>query len=86
MPPGFSGRDYLFVETDVDDVVFENGLKANNVAAAPNTFDVMPIAYADLAVSSIGVSQPAGQRPAGDRHLDGDQSGHRAHQHAPVGR
>ena len=60
MPPGFTGRYHLFVETDADDVVFENGLKANNVAEAPNHFDVMPIPYADLVVSSIDVPQPAG--------------------------
>ena len=59
MPPGFSGRYHLFVETDAGDVVFENGSKANNVAAAPNHFDVMPIPYADLVVSSVNVNQPA---------------------------
>ena len=41
-------------------MVFEDGLKANNVAEAPNNFDVMPIPYADLVVSSIDVPQPAG--------------------------
>ena len=61
MPPGFTGRYYLFVETDVNDVVFENGSKANNVGEAPNNFDVMPIAYADLVVSStIAPPQNAG--------------------------
>ncbi len=60
MPPGFTGRYHLFVETDAADVVFENGSKANNVAEAPNHFDVMPIPYADLVVSSIQVPQPAG--------------------------
>ncbi len=59
MPPGFTGRYHLFVETDALDVVFENGLKANNVAEDPNNFDVMPIPYADLVVSSITVPQPA---------------------------
>ncbi len=53
MPPGFTGRYHLFVETDSGDVVFENGSKANNVGEAPNNFDVMPIPYADLVVSSI---------------------------------
>src|SRR6185312_5863845 len=43
-----------------DNVVFENGLEANNVAEAPNHFDVMPIPYADLVVSTINVPQPAG--------------------------
>ncbi len=51
MPPAFSGRYHLFVETDADDVVFENGSKANNVGEAPGNFDVMPIPYADLQVS-----------------------------------
>ena len=60
MPAGFTGRYHLFVETDVNDVVFENGSKANNVAQAPHNFDVMPIPYADLVVSSIVDPQPAG--------------------------
>ncbi len=59
-PPGFTGRYYLFVEADSGNAVFENGSKANNVAEAPNHFDVMPVAYADLVVSSISVPQPAG--------------------------
>ena len=60
MPPGFTGRYHLFVETDANDVVFENGSKANNVGEAPNNFDVMPIPYADLVVSSIVDPQNAG--------------------------
>ncbi len=60
MPAGFTGRYHLFVETDSGDAVFENGSKANNVGEAPNNFDVMPIPYADLVVSSIVVPQPAG--------------------------
>ena len=60
MPPGFSGRYHLFVEADVDNAVFESGSKSNNVAEAANTFDVMPIPYADLVVSTIDVPQPAG--------------------------
>src|SRR5262249_26738341 len=35
------------------DAVFENGKEANNVAEAPNFFDVVPIPYADLVVSSV---------------------------------
>ena len=60
MPPEFTGRYHLFVETDATDVVFENGLKANNIAEDPNNFDVMPIPYADLVVSSITPPQTAG--------------------------
>ncbi len=60
MPAGFTGRYYLFVETDAGNVVFENGSKANNVGEAPNHFDVMPIPYADLVVSSIVDPQNAG--------------------------
>ena len=53
LPAGLTGRFHLFVETDVNDVVFENGSKANNIGEAPGNFDVMPIPYADLVVSSI---------------------------------
>ncbi len=60
MPAGFTGRYYLFVETDAGNVVFEDGSKANNVGEAPNHFDVMPIPYADLVVSSIADPQNAG--------------------------
>ncbi len=60
MPPGFTGRYHLFVETDAGNAVFENGSKANNVGEAPNNFDVMPIPYADLVVSSIVDPQNAG--------------------------
>ena len=59
MPPGFTGRYYLFVESDAGDAVFENGSRANNVAQAPNFFDVMPIPYANLVVSPVSVPQPA---------------------------
>src|SRR5207237_1168456 len=43
----------LFVQADGNNVVFENGNKANNYGEAPNIFDVAPIPYADLVVSSV---------------------------------
>ena len=60
MPPGFSGRYHLFVEADSGDAVFMNGLRTASVGEDPNHFDVMPIPYADLVVTSIAVPQPAG--------------------------
>ena len=67
-------------------VVFENGSKANNVGEAPNNFDVMPIPYADLVVSSIVDPAARRQRPAGQRHLDGHQPGDRPDERAELGR
>ncbi|BAY26512.1 hypothetical protein NIES2100_63280 [Calothrix sp. NIES-2100] len=49
LPPRFQGNYHLFVQTDATGLVFENGLKANNQAFAPNFFDVVPVPYADLA-------------------------------------
>ena len=86
MPPGFSGRYHLFVEADHGDVVFENGLKANNVAEAPNHFDVMPIPYADLVVSSIDVPQPAGSGQPLNVTWTVDEPGDRPDQRADLGR
>ncbi|MFO7906867.1 MAG: CARDB domain-containing protein [Planctomycetota bacterium] len=53
LPPAFTGRYQLFVKTDIDNDVFENGLKANNAASSPLNFDVMPIPYADLIVTEV---------------------------------
>ena len=60
MPAGFTGQYYLFVEADAGNAVFENGMRGGNVGEAPNLFDVMPIPYADLVVSSIVDPQNAG--------------------------
>jgi subtilase family serine protease len=59
LPPEFTGRYRLFVKTDADGQVFENGLEANNVAAASGWFDVMPIPYADLQVSTVALDGQA---------------------------
>ena len=56
-PPSTSGRYHVFVVTDSGNAVFENGSKANNTASASAPLDIMPIPYAELAVS--GVSAPA---------------------------
>jgi YD repeat-containing protein len=53
LPPHFQGRYHLFVRTNADGTVFENGNTANDYAEAPNVFDVTPIPYADLVVSSV---------------------------------
>jgi hypothetical protein len=53
LPVGLSNRYHVFVVSDPENVVFENGSKANNTAQAPNTLDVMPLPYADLVVSSV---------------------------------
>jgi len=53
LPPGFNGRYHLYVRTDVDGVVFENGLLANDAAQSATAFDVVPYPYADMVVSSV---------------------------------
>ena len=57
--PSTTGRFHLFVKTDVDDVVFENGLETNNGAESDEILDVMAIPYADLVVTSIDVDPTA---------------------------
>src|SRR5207245_2032043 len=52
LPAAFVGRYTLLVRADQRAVVFENGSETNN-AAAPAPFDVMPIPYADLRVTSV---------------------------------
>ncbi len=54
LPPTYQIHAHLFVRTDADDVIFENGSESNNFGEAPDFFDVTPIPYADLAVSSVG--------------------------------
>ena len=53
LPPAFTGRFYLYVQTDVRGAVFEDGRLANNADRAADFFDVMPIPYADLLVTSV---------------------------------
>ncbi|MFH1842063.1 MAG: CARDB domain-containing protein [bacterium] len=59
LPPAFEGRYTLFVRTDVDGLVFENGIEGNNAAAASGFFDVMTIPYADLVVDAVTPTTPA---------------------------
>jgi hypothetical protein len=59
LPPGFTGHFHLFVKTDADNVVFEGGRKANNVAAMNGFFDVMPVPYADLVIPNVTVPAAA---------------------------
>ncbi|MAE63746.1 MAG: hypothetical protein CMJ18_05695, partial [Phycisphaeraceae bacterium] len=53
LPPAFQGRYYLYVVTDLNDAVFENGLEQNNTARSPDFFDVVRIPYADLVVTDV---------------------------------
>ncbi len=55
LPPETWGRFKLYVYTDFGGEVFENGLRANNVAIGAQTIDIMPKAYADLQVTGITV-------------------------------
>ncbi len=59
LPPAFTGHYHLLVFTDADDQVLEYGRKANNVAAKPGFFDVMPAPYADLVIPSVVVPPQA---------------------------
>ncbi len=64
LPPAFTGRYHLLVETNYSGNVFENGATANDVAQASNLFDVMPVAYSDLVVSKVTVpAQAYGGQP-----------------------
>ena len=53
LPPAFTGRFNLFVKTDANEEVFENGQENNNTATSAQLFDVMPVPFADLVVTSI---------------------------------
>ncbi len=53
LAPRFQGRYTLFVRTDADGEVFENGFEADNAASSAMPFDVMTIPYADLVVENL---------------------------------
>ena len=53
LPPGFNGRYHLFVRTNTDGSVFENGSTANDAAQSATPFDVVPYAYADDIVTAV---------------------------------
>jgi hypothetical protein len=53
LAPGFIGRYHLFVQADAGRVVFQNGSTGNDAAQLATPFDVSPIPYADLVVSSV---------------------------------
>ncbi|MBN8490904.1 MAG: LEPR-XLL domain-containing protein, partial [Burkholderiales bacterium] len=62
LPAAFEGRFTLFVRTDQDAQVFENGLEANNLRAKAEPFDVMRIPYADLVIDALA---PQGEARSG---------------------
>src|SRR5207253_3356501 len=64
LPPAFQGRYRLYVRSDADNQVFENSLKANNVAQAATFLEVSPIPYADLAVSAVNADPTGGSGQA----------------------
>ncbi|HEX7097138.1 MAG TPA: CARDB domain-containing protein, partial [Acidimicrobiales bacterium] len=68
LPAAFTGHYTLLVQADRANEVFENGAEANNAAAAPNAFDVMPIPYADLQVTSV--TAPASAESGGLLHVE----------------
>jgi hypothetical protein len=53
LPPGFSGRFRLFVMTDAERAVFENGFEADKTRMLSGLFNVAPIPYADLVVKRM---------------------------------
>src|SRR5262249_10514984 len=59
LPPAFTGRYHLFVRTDAGHQVFQNGQTAGNTAESDHIFDVMPLPYVDLVVSSVTVPAQA---------------------------
>jgi CARDB len=64
--PGYtSGRYTLFVVSDSQNQVFENGNESNNSASAIGKIDIMPIAYADLQVESVTAQALSGVPSSG---------------------
>lgn len=59
LPPALSGRFTLYVTTDADGVVFENGQEADNTRALAGFLDVAPIPYADLVMASVTAPETA---------------------------
>ncbi|MBI3347611.1 MAG: hypothetical protein HY020_10425, partial [Burkholderiales bacterium] len=57
--PAFSRHGTIFVKSDATGAVWENGSEANNVKAAANATDVMPIPYADMRVESVSTPSTA---------------------------
>ncbi len=53
LPPGFNGHYHLFVITNADGNVFEDGATANDAAQPPTFFDVVPYPYADDVVTAV---------------------------------
>jgi CARDB len=53
LPDDASSRYHLFVVSDPENAVFENGAKTNDAAEAAQPLDVMPIPYADLVVPAV---------------------------------
>ena len=57
--PAFSRHGTVVVRTDAAGAVWENSSEANNQAQAAEPMDVMPIAYADLQVTSVSTRSVA---------------------------
>ena len=53
LPTDLEGTYYVLVRTDGDNVVYEHGSETDNVAAAPDTLQLLTEPYADLAVTSV---------------------------------
>jgi subtilase family serine protease len=62
LPPATTGRFHLFVQTDVDDEVFEHLDEATNLGSR-FPVDVTPIEYADLVIDAV---TPIGLAYSGD--------------------
>ncbi len=59
LPAAFQGRFHLFVRSNADEAVFENGLLNNNATESTLPFDVTRIPYADLVVTNTTASTTA---------------------------
>ncbi len=55
LPVGLEDRFHVFVTTDAEGLVFENGSESNNTAESSVPMDVSPIRYSDLVVDSFVV-------------------------------
>jgi large repetitive protein len=85
LPPGFSGSYTLFVVTNAEGIVFENGTVANNAAQLATPFDVIPYADAKKIVTEVVAARGASSGQIATQ-LVSDQPGHLYKRRFRVGR
>ncbi len=59
LPRGISGHYFVFIETDIDNNVFEDGRDDNNLTRTDSSFFVELAGYPDLVVTSVTIPDSA---------------------------